>query len=281
MSSPTPSPPQPSEPPQHRRLRGADDDRLITGEAVLIDVPATSVGSLILSGLIDLLVQFGLFVAGAIAASRLSVHLTAAQASILWLLLVFGVLLAWPVAVETLTRGRSLGKLTLKLRVVRDDGGPIVFRHALVRGLIGVVEKYMFYAVPAVISSLLSTRGKRLGDFAAGTYVVREETSLRLTPAPQMPYPLAGWAHAADIAALPDGLALQLRQFLGRAQGLSPAARQQLGASLLAQVLPHISPTPPPDAPLEAVLSAVVAERRRRDMERIQREARARQALIG
>ena len=50
---------------------------------------------------------------------------------------------AAPIAVETLSHGRSLGKLACGLRVVRDDGGPIRFRHALVRGAIGVVEILM------------------------------------------------------------------------------------------------------------------------------------------
>ncbi|GAB3578249.1 RDD family protein [Calidifontibacter terrae] len=269
----------PTAPEPIRRLRGADDDRLVTGEAVLIDVPATSVGSLILSALIDLLVQLGLLLGAALGAVKTSRYLTSAQGDIVALLIFVGVLFAFPVAVETLTRGRSLGKMALKLRVVRDDGGPIVFRHALVRGLVGIIEKYMFYAVPAVISSLLSTRAKRLGDFAAGTYVVREETALRLSLPPQMPYPLAGWAASADIAPLPDGMALQIRQFLGRSGGLTPAARQEMGNRLLAQVLSRVSPAPP-NAPVEAILAAVVAERRRRDLERLQREAQTRSALL-
>ena len=52
-------------------------------------------------------------------------------------------LIAWlvyPVTIETLTRGRSLGKMAAGLRTVRDDAGPITFRHAFTRGLLGVVE---------------------------------------------------------------------------------------------------------------------------------------------
>ena len=50
------------------------------------------------------------------------------------------VVVGYPVALETLLRGRTLGKLALGLRVVRDDGGPVGFRQALVRGLAGVIE---------------------------------------------------------------------------------------------------------------------------------------------
>ena len=84
------------------------------------------------------------------------------------------VLVGGPIAVETLSHGRSLGKLACGLRVVRDDGGPIRFRHALVRGAMGVVEILMTFGVIACIASLVSARGRRLGDVFAGTLVVRE-----------------------------------------------------------------------------------------------------------
>ena len=45
------------------------------------------------------------------------------------------VFLVFPTTVETLTRGKSLGKLVFGLRAVRDDAGPITFQHAFVRAL--------------------------------------------------------------------------------------------------------------------------------------------------
>ena len=86
------------------------------------------------------------------------------------------IIVGYPVAFETLTRGRSLGKLALGLRVVRDDGGAARFRQALIRGLFEVVEIWILLGVPAIICSLLNSRGKRIGDLAAGTVVVRERT---------------------------------------------------------------------------------------------------------
>ena len=50
------------------------------------------------------------------------------------------------------------------------------------RALIGFVEIYVFTGVPAFFSALMSSRGKRLGDYAAGTYVVRDRVRLRLSP---------------------------------------------------------------------------------------------------
>ena len=101
------------------------------------------------------------------------------------------VFLVVPTTVETLSRGRSLGKLACGLRTVRDDAGPISFQHAFVRALIGFVEIYAFTGAPAFFSALLSTKGKRLGDHAAGTYVVRERVRLHLAPPALLPPHLA------------------------------------------------------------------------------------------
>ena len=84
------------------------------------------------------------------------------------------IIVGYPATMETLTRGRTVGKLALGLGSVRSDGGAIRFRHALVRALAAVVEMYMCSGAIAVITSLLSPEGKRVGDYMAGTIVVRE-----------------------------------------------------------------------------------------------------------
>ena len=101
------------------------------------------------------------------------------------------------------------------LRTVRDDAGPISFHHSFVRQLVGVVEMWVFTGVPALISALVSSKGKRLGDYLAGTYVVRDRVPLRLPAPAQMPPQLAHWAATADIAPLPDALAVAVRQLVG------------------------------------------------------------------
>ena len=254
-------------------------DDLVTGEAVALDLPAASLGSRMASGLIDLtatgLLLLAVWFVFGLAASRSGPAL-AWVAVVGTLVMVFLVL---PTVVETVTRGKSLGKLALGLRTVRDDAGPISFHHAFVRALVGVVEIYAFTGGPAFFSALLSTRGKRLGDHAAGTYVVRERVRLRLPEPPAMPPHLAGWAAGADLARLPTPLALAVRQFLGRASQISPAARQDLGGRLADQVARYVAPAPPPGTAPEDLLSAVVAARRERDAARLQREAALRQRL--
>lgn len=258
---------------------GVGDDDLVTGEAVALDLPAASIGSLILSGLLDYvlvwLLMITLLTAGSALAAQLDEALLAAT-------LLVSFVLAWvvyPTTVETLSRGRSVGKLATGLRTVRDDGGPITFRHALTRALIGVVEIYLLWGIPAVISSVLSSKGKRLGDLAAGTYVVRIDIPVVLPPPVPMPMQLAGWATAADIAGLPDDLALSVRSFLPAAHTMTPEARDGLGRQLVAEVMQYVAPAPPAGNHQEYVLAAVLAERRRRDSARLAREASLRWRL--
>ena len=119
-----------------------------------------------------------------------------------------------PTALETLTRGRSLGKLAMGLRTVRVDGGPISFRHALVRAVLGVAEIYLFFGVPALITAMLNSKGKRLGDLVAGTYVVRNRYSLSPHGVVEVPAALLTWVASADIAPLPEEKKAKILPFI-------------------------------------------------------------------
>ncbi len=255
------------------------DDDLVTGEAVALDLPAASIGSRIVSGLIDVLVTIGLVVAAVVL---LGVTTAGLDQALFWAALVstlITVFLIIPTSIETLTRGRSLGKLALGLRTVRDDAGPISFQHAFVRALVGFVEVYLFTGVPAFFAAVTSSRSKRLGDYAAGTYVIRERYKLGHPPPAQMPPQLGAWASSADIGPLPTNLALAARQLLGRLHEITPAARATLSQQLAGQMLAHVSPPPPPGTPPEAFLAAVLVARRDRDLARLHRDAELRHRL--
>lgn len=258
---------------------GVGEDDLVTGEAVALDLPPASIGPRMLSGFIDYVIVWALAFGLAIAGAALAAQLDDALASAVTLI---GVVVAWvayPVTVETLTRGRSVGKLAVGLRTVRDDAGPITFRHALARGLLGVVEVYLFWGIPAVVASVVNPRGKRLGDIVAGTYVVRDRVIAHLPPPVLMPPHLATWAMTADISPLPDQLAMAIRTFLPAAPTMTPEARQTMGRSLLEEMSLYVSPPPPWGNHPEYVLAAVLADRRRRDSERLGRDAMLRRRL--
>ena len=114
----------------------------------------------------------------------------------------------YPLLWETLTRGRSPGKYAMGLRVVRTDGGPIVFRHALARALAGFIVDFgllsLFTGLIGIVVSASTARGQRIGDLLAGTVVVRERlprTGLESLPPPDPG--LAAWAGAASSPASP------------------------------------------------------------------------------
>ena len=249
----------------------ADVDQLVTGEAVALELPPASVGVRLVSGLLDMTIQVGVLVLGSIVAGVLAP--SEALDAVAAIVLVAFTLVIGPAVLETLTTGRTVGKLVMGTRTVRDDAGPISFHHAFVRHLIAVVEVWVLSGVPALISSVVSSKGKRLGDYAAGTYVVRDRFRLQLPWPAQMPPHLAAWARSADIAPLPDSLALAVRQLLGRTRTLSPSARDALIARIIEQVSRHVSPPPPPGTHPVDFLSAVSVERRVRDEFRLRREA--------
>ena len=112
---------------------GLTADDLVTGEAVALDLPAASLGMRMLSGLIDLFVLQMLASVVLTVASMFVLRADDAVAAGIMLLATVAVLVGYPVTLETLTRGRTIGKLATGLRTLRDDGGPITFRHALNR----------------------------------------------------------------------------------------------------------------------------------------------------
>jgi uncharacterized RDD family membrane protein YckC len=262
----------------------SSDDELITGEAVAIELPPATVGLRLGAGVVDVMVTYLLMIvvfllliwAAANASSR-NLEAIGGLAVVTTSVVIY---LAVPTAVGTLTRGKSLGKWIFGLRVVRDDGGTISFQHAFVRSLIAVVEIYAFFGGPAFVAMMLSRTGKRLGDQAAGTYVVRDRVRLGKQPRREMPPQLAGWAAHTDVAPFPTHLAVAVRQFLQRATTLDPATRARVAVDLANQVSPYVAPPPPPDTPAEAWLAAVMVIRRERDLERLSREAQLRQRLL-
>jgi uncharacterized RDD family membrane protein YckC len=263
-------------------LAGFDDlgitEDLVTGEAVVLDLRPASFITRALALALDLVVlAVTVLIVTSLLAATTDV-LDQATGSALGLVVSLGVLIGIPITVETLTRGRSLGKLAAGLRVVRDDGGPIRARHALIRGLLAVFELYWSFGSVALITSLLNRRGKRLGDLLAGTYVIRERSPREQPNAVRMPPHLHPWVAASDLGRLPDRLSLAVRQFLSRAPRLAPASRERLGTALADQVAQYVAPPPPPGTHPEDFLSAVLAERRDRDYARLRREADARTA---
>lgn len=241
-----------------------EHDVVFTGEAVALDVRPASI--LLRAGgtIIDAITYLGTFalLAWAVAAAALDT-IDQSMATALAIIGLVTALVIAPTVVETATRGRSLGKLAIGARIVRDDGGAIALRHAFIRSLMGVLEIYLTLGGLAALAGLLSPKSKRLGDVLAGTYSQMERVPRYNPPLYDVPTPLQSWAEVADVGPLPDRLQRRLAHFIQQAPQLSDAARARLAGQLALEASAYVSPLPHVDP--ELFLVAVVAMRRQRD----------------
>ena len=258
-------------------------DEILIGEGVVLDARPASFAVRMVGALIDLLVLAVLATVLVVVVATAGQNADLAAGNALAIALLVTVTVVLPTTVETLTRGRSLGKLAMGIRIVRDDGGPIRFRHAMIRALTGVLELWMSVGSVALLTSLVHPQGKRIGDILAGTYAVRVRGGQRALPPVVMPPELARWARTTDIRRLPDGVALSARQLLGRAAALHDGSRVRLGVELAAEIERYVAPGPPPGTHPERFIAAVLAERRDREYHqavRVEQAARSEAVLL-
>jgi uncharacterized RDD family membrane protein YckC len=214
-----------------------------TGEAVEIRYELAGLGSRFLAVMIDTLAQFAILfavlLAMALSSSALG-HVIKHSANLTaWLIGagVFGiflVLIGWFIIFELWWSGRTPGKRALGLRVVRDGGFPIDAGAAVIRNLVRIVELLLGFYTLSAISALISKENKRLGDFAAGTIVVRD----RIDALPDLDAYLGRPARAAT--GLHESDRVLIERFLARRESLEPIARISLAARIAAQVRPTL-----------------------------------------
>lgn len=250
------------------------DDEILTGEGVAIDSGAAPMTLRMVSGIIDVLV-YGIALWGFwLIIGDVWLTLNEALRAIIAITMLVLFLIIFPATVETLTRGRSVGRIAIGTRIVRDDGGPISFRHAFGRAMVGLVEIFATLGMVAVTVSLLSQRGKRVGDFLSGTYAMRTRGRQQAMPPLWMPPDMQEWAAHADMRRLPDGLALTARMFLSRASSMHMPSRVRLGNQLAAQFREYVGPNPPLHVHPETFIAAVLVARRDREYSFESRQAR-------
>lgn len=241
---------------------------MVTGEAVVLNLRPAPLVMRAAASLIDVvLLLVALFALTVLVVGPAVERMDPAAAQATLLTSVIAVVVGAPLLWETFSHGRSLGKLALGLQVMRDDGGAIQFRHAVLRALTGFLELWMSVGAVALIVSMLNARGKRLGDMAAGTTVVLVRQGQRRPELPPLPERLSSWSEVADLGRLPDELAVAITRFLRQAPQMTPAHREMTAQRLVAAVGPYVTPGPPPGIHPEEFLVGVIAERRDRDQQ--------------
>lgn len=246
---------------------------LMTGEAVALDLRPTGFVLRAAGTMIDFVVYLGLYIAVALTLFPLLIAAFGwedAQSAALAITVLVVCIVIIPTTVELLSRGRSLGRLAVGARIVRDDGGAIGFRHAFIRSLLAVIEIYFSLGGIAALVGLLGGRSKRLGDLVAGTYSQQERVSGKEAPLLGVPVELQEWARTADVAAMPDQLTRRIARFVAQSARLTPTTLELLAAELAQEAARYVFPVPP--APAAVFLRAVVALRREREASAFQRE---------
>lgn len=191
----------------------------------------------LIDAFLSFLMVFGLTIGAVLVGSRLPPSLATQLAGVA----AFAILASWVsyfVLLEWLWNGQTIGKRRAGLRVIGPDGEPARFTAVLIRNLLRLVDFLPAWYALGVVMIFLTPRSQRLGDLAAGTYVVRapkprlDWLSLR-TLEPSLSMAAGAWQQAT-----PHGPSVRIsgesqrlvREFVARERTLAPADRAKLAA---------------------------------------------------
>lgn len=236
---------------------------VVTPEAVVLEFETAGVASRLLAGLIDAGIQVAMLLGlafGVIVVAQSGVPLGGLATGILYVA-IFLVMFGYPAALETLWRGRTVGKAALGLRVVTVEGAPIRFRHAAIRSILQLVDKVLFTGLFGILAMLFTARNQRLGDLVAGTLVLRERTGAKAPRAVAFSVPsgLEPYAATLDVAGVGHDDYGAVRSFLLRAASLPPGVRHELARGLAVPLVARLRTTPPPGVGPELFLACLAA----------------------
>ncbi|MDX6272123.1 MAG: hypothetical protein QOD28_3346 [Acidobacteriota bacterium] len=153
---------------------------------------------------------------------------------------------------EWLWNGQTPGKRMLKLRVIREDGRPVTIWEAAARNLLRVFDMmpFPFYSI-GLVSVFMSERDQRVGDFVAGTVVVREREAQAPTFAEVFAAPTSDVAlrrsfqpvvFSGDANALSEREIEVVETFLRRRWELADAPRQWMAWRVATPILYKLKP---------------------------------------
>ena len=162
-----------------------DSDLVVaTPERVSFDYQVAGLATRGIAQLLDLLI-LSFFLAALYAAA---IFVGAAGSDVLaYLIAVIGtfvIVFGYHWTCEAFWSGQTVGKRVFRLRAVGDRGEPMTFAQAGIRNLVRLVDFLPYGYGIGVVVLFLNGRGKRLGDLAAGTVVVKDSDWLPLWQVP-------------------------------------------------------------------------------------------------
>lgn len=154
----------------------SDSDLVVaTPERVSFDYQVAGLGTRAIAQLLDLLIVSGILIAVIFFAS--AADTVTASRTVGTLILIIGafiVVFGYFWISEALFSGQTLGKKAFRLRAVGDRGEPLTFMQAGIRNVVRIVDFLPYGYGVGMIVLFANGRGKRLGDLAAGTIVVKD-----------------------------------------------------------------------------------------------------------
>ena len=95
--------------------------------------------------------------------------------------LIFLPAMFYSLLMHSLFNGRTVGKMLMKMRVVRVDGTPVHWSNLLVRWMLRLVDIWIFLGSIGILSILFSDKRQRTGDAAAGTVVISTKKKVKVS----------------------------------------------------------------------------------------------------
>jgi uncharacterized RDD family membrane protein YckC len=233
---------------------------LDTPEAVSVDYEVAGIGTRFLAAVIDSLVIVAVLILIVIGVVALSLLGDTAQtlAIVLAFVLIFIVLWGYYVLYETMWSGQTPGKRAMDIRVIKLNGYPIGLMDSIIRNIVRVVDFLPSLYGVGVVTMFISSNSRRLGDYAAGTIVVKERQPVTVADL-HRPQLLAGSREVAPAGESdPDELNWNLHllssrelvvmhEFVDRAPGLTPDIRRRVGNEIAVKIADRIGARAPLD----------------------------------
>ncbi len=226
-------------------MEWTDHVSIETPEQIDVSLEIAGLGSRFVACVVDWLIKaifilalvvLGLILTALVASSGVPFGVTLFLALLVTLYFLFSV--GYKIYFEVCRNGQTPGKKFAGIRVIRAGGGPVDFITSGIRNLLALGDVVpLFYLVDGFFV-LITKKGQRLGDMAAGTIVIRE----RLEEAPRdESKQVETWA-SAEVAFTAEQLAgcqpedrHILRSFFQRFATLRERPRRQLALRLAAE----------------------------------------------
>lgn len=243
-----------------------------TPENIDFTYELAGVGSRFLAIVVDSLIKSGaiMLVIGTLTIIGNSIHLNIFGGAVSYLkssltisILFFGalagfIMIGYYVFFEALWNGQTPGKRILGLRVIKENGASISIIESVIRNFLRVADFMPSFYILGAITILANAGCKRLGDFAAGTLVVKiaSEFVPVLIPEMEVETPL----QPVSMSRLEEADYHLVRNFIIRRNELKSDVRHRLSGIIAGGIKELLEPAGNPFSADEELLEWIVAE---------------------